>query len=83
MSLRRFTKRQKQERGHLNSQPIWKERSRMEVARIVGPPGPSAVLLLLSYLSLNDTNSGFDSILLLAVGTALAIAGSAAILSNK
>lgn len=55
----------------------------MEVARIVGPPGPSAVLLLLSYLSLNDTNSGFDSILLLAVGTALAIAGSAAILSNK
>jgi ABC-type nickel/cobalt efflux system permease component RcnA len=56
---------------------------KMKVARIIAPFGLSVVLFVLSYLSLKDMNEGFYSILLLAIGIALVIVGSAAIFSNK
>ena len=55
----------------------------MKVARIVAPFSLSAVLFILSYLSLKDIGGGFYSILLLIIGIALAIVGTAAIFSNK
>jgi hypothetical protein len=55
----------------------------MKVARIIAPFSLSAVLFVLSYLSLRDMNEGFYSILLLVIGIALAIVGSTAIFSNK
>jgi hypothetical protein len=55
----------------------------MKVARIIAPFGLSVVLFVLSYLSLKDMNEGFYSILLLVIGIALVIVGSAAIFSNK
>ena len=55
----------------------------MKVARIFAPYGLSAVLFILSYLSLKDIESGFYAILLLIIGIVLAIVGTAAIFSNK
>ena len=55
----------------------------MKLARIVAPFGLSAVLFVLSYLSLKDINSGFYSILLLVIGIALAIVGSVVTFSDK
>ena len=61
----------------------WKEDRRMKLARIIAPFSLSAVLFVLSYLSVKDINSGFYSILLLVIGIALAIVGSAAVFSDK
>jgi hypothetical protein len=55
----------------------------MKLARIIAPFSLSAVLFILSYLSLKDIESGFYSILLLIIGIALAAVGTAAIFSNK
>ena len=55
----------------------------MKLARIIAPFGLSAVLFVLSYLSVRDMNEGFYSILLLVIGIALAIVGSAAVFSDK
>ena len=55
----------------------------MKVARIVAPFGLSVVLFVLSYLSSKDIQSGFYSLLLMLIGIAFAIVGSAAIFSNK
>jgi len=56
----------------------------MKVARIVAPFSLSVVLFILSYLSVkDDVGGGFYSILLLIIGIALVIVGSAAIFSNK
>jgi hypothetical protein len=55
----------------------------MKLARIVAPFSLSAVLFVLSYLSLKDINEGFYSILLLVIGIALAIVGSTAVFSDK
>jgi len=55
----------------------------MKLARIIAPFSLSAVLFVLSYVSLRDIESGFYSILLMVIGIALLIVGSAAIFSNK
>jgi hypothetical protein len=55
----------------------------MRLAKIVAPFSLSAVLFILSYLSLKTMNEGFYSLLLLAIGIALIIVGSAAIFSNR
>lgn len=55
----------------------------MKLVRIIAPFSLSAVLFLLSYLSLRDIESGFYSILLLVIGIALAIVGSVALFSNQ
>jgi hypothetical protein len=55
----------------------------MKVARIIAPFSLSAGLFVLSYLSLKTMNEGFYSILLLVIGIALAIVGSAAVFSTK
>jgi len=55
----------------------------MKLARIIAPFSLSAVLFILSYLSLKDIESGFYSILLLIIGVALVGVGIAAIFSNK
>ena len=55
----------------------------MQVARIVAPFGLSAVLFILSYVSLKDIESGFYSILLLVIGIALAAVGTVAIFSKE
>jgi ABC-type nickel/cobalt efflux system permease component RcnA len=55
----------------------------MNLARIIAPFSLSAVLFFLSYASLKDIGSGFYSILLMVIGIALVIVGSAAIFSNK
>jgi ABC-type nickel/cobalt efflux system permease component RcnA len=55
----------------------------MKLARIVAPFSLSAVLFVLSYVSLKDIGSGFYSILLMVIGIALVIVGGAAIFSNK
>ena len=55
----------------------------MKVARIVAPFGLSAVLFILAYLSSKDSGSGYFPIMLMGIGIALAIVGSAAIFSNK
>ena len=55
----------------------------MKLARIIAPFSLSAVLFILSYLSLKDIGSGFYSILLIVIGIVLAIVGVAAIFSNR
>jgi hypothetical protein len=55
----------------------------MKLARIIAPFSLSAVLFILSYLSLKDIESGFYSMLLLIIGIVLAIVGIAAIFSSK
>jgi hypothetical protein len=55
----------------------------MKVARIVAPFGLSAVLFILAYLFSRDSGSGYFPIMLMGIGIALAIVGSAAIFSNK
>jgi hypothetical protein len=55
----------------------------MKLARIIAPFSLSAVLFILSYLSLKDIESGFYSIILLIIGLAIAVVGAAAIFSNK
>jgi len=55
----------------------------MKLARIVAPFSLSAVLFVLSYLSVKEIESGFYSILLLVIGIAVAAVGAAAIFSNK
>jgi len=55
----------------------------MKVARIAAPFGLSAVLFILAYLSSKDPGSGYFPIMLMGIGMALAIAGIAAIFSNK
>lgn len=55
----------------------------MKLVRIIAPFSLSAVLFLLSYVSLRDIESGFYSILLLVIGIALAIVGSVALFSNQ
>lgn len=55
----------------------------MKLARIIAPFSLSAVLFVLSYVSLKDIESGFYSILLLIIGIALAIVGTVAVFSNE
>ena len=55
----------------------------MKVAKIVAPFSLSAVLFILSYVSLKDIGSGFYSILLMGIGIVLIGVGIAAIFSNK
>jgi len=55
----------------------------MKLARIIAPFSLSAVLFILSYVSLKDIESGFYSILLLIIGIALAIVGTVAVFSNE
>jgi len=55
----------------------------MKIARIIAPFSLSAVLFVLSYVSLKDIESGFYSILLLIIGIALAIVGTVAVFSNE
>ena len=55
----------------------------MKLARIIAPFSLSAVLFILSYLSLKDIESGFYSILLLIIGIALAIVGTVAVFSHE
>ena len=55
----------------------------MKLARIIAPFSLSAVLFVLSYLSVRDMNEGFYSILLMVIGIALAIVGSTAVFSDK
>ena len=55
----------------------------MKLARIVAPFSLSAVLFILSYMSLKDIESGFYSILLLIIGVVLVVVGIAAIFSDK
>jgi hypothetical protein len=55
----------------------------MKLARIIAPFSLSAVLFVLSYLSVKDMDQGFYSILLLIIGIALAIVGSTAVFSDK
>ena len=55
----------------------------MKIARIIAPFGLSAVLFILSYVSLKDIESGFYSILLMVIGVVLVGVGIAAIFSNK
>ncbi len=55
----------------------------MKVARIIAPFSLSAVLFILSYVSLKDIGSGFYSILLMVIGVGLVVVGIAAIFSDK
>jgi hypothetical protein len=55
----------------------------MKLARIIAPFSLSAVLFILSYVSLKEIESGFYSILLLVIGVVLVIVGIAAIFSDK
>jgi len=55
----------------------------MKLARIIAPFGLSTVLFVLSYLSSLDPRSGYFPIVLLVIGIALAIVGSAAVFSDK
>jgi ABC-type nickel/cobalt efflux system permease component RcnA len=55
----------------------------VKLARIIAPFSLSAVLFILSYVSLKDIGSGFYSILLMVIGVALVVVGIAAIFSNK
>jgi len=55
----------------------------MKLARIIAPFSLSAVLFILSYVSLKDIGSGFYSILLMVIGVALVVVGIAAIFSDK
>jgi hypothetical protein len=55
----------------------------MKLARILAPFGLSAVLFILSYLSSRDSGSGIFPLMLMAIGVVLAVAGIAAVFSNK
>ncbi len=55
----------------------------MKLARIIAPFSLSAVLFILSYLSSKDPGSGYFPILLLVIGIAFSIIGTAAIFSSK
>jgi tellurite resistance protein TehA-like permease len=55
----------------------------MKIAKIIAPFGLSAVLFILAYLSSRDSESGFFPIMLLGIGTILALVGIAAIFSDK
>jgi hypothetical protein len=55
----------------------------MKLARIIAPFSLSAVLFILSYVSLKDIGSGFYSILLMVIGIALVVVGIAAVFSDK
>ena len=55
----------------------------MKLARIIAPFSLSAVLFILSYMSLKEIESGFYSILLMIIGVVLAAVGIAAIFSDK
>ena len=55
----------------------------MKLARIIAPFSLSAVLFILSYVSLKDIGSGFYSVVLLIIGIALAAVGAAAAFSGK
>jgi hypothetical protein len=55
----------------------------VKLARIVAPFSLSAVLFILSYISLKEIESGFYSIMLLVIGIALVAIGTTAIFSNK
>ena len=55
----------------------------MKLAKIIAPFSLSAVLFILSYVSLKDIGSGFYSILLMVIGIALVVVGIAAIFSDK
>jgi len=55
----------------------------MKLARIIAPFSLSAVLFILSYVSLKDIGSGFYSILLMGIGIVLIGVGIAAIFSSK
>jgi ABC-type nickel/cobalt efflux system permease component RcnA len=55
----------------------------MKLARIIAPFSLSAVLFILSYVSLKDIGSGFYSILLMIIGIALVVVGIAAIFSDR
>jgi hypothetical protein len=55
----------------------------MKLAKIIAPFSLSAVLFILSYISLKDIGSGFYSILLMAIGIVLVGVGIAAIFSDK
>ena len=73
-----FVKRQNK-RGGIEMANQFERRA----AKIVAPFSLSAVLFILSYLSLKDIESGFYSILLLIIGVVLAAVGIAAIFSEK
>jgi len=55
----------------------------MKLARIIAPFSLSAVLFILSYLSLKDLGSGYFPIVLMGIGIVLAAVGITAIFSNK
>jgi hypothetical protein len=55
----------------------------MKLTKIIAPFSLSAVLFILSYVSLKDIGSGFYSILLMVIGIALVVVGIAAIFSDK
>ena len=55
----------------------------MKLARIIAQFSLSAVLFILSYVSLKDIGSGFYSILLMVIGIALVVVGIAAVFSDK
>jgi len=55
----------------------------MKLTRIIAPFSLSAVLFVLAYLSSMDPRSGYFPIILLVIGIALAIVGSAAVFSDK
>lgn len=55
----------------------------MKLARIIAPFSLSAVLFVLSYVSLRDIASGFYSMILLAIKIAPIIVGGAVIFSNN
>ena len=55
----------------------------MKVARIVAPFSLSAVLFILSYLSIKESGRGYFPIVLMGIGIVLAIVGIATVFSNK
>ena len=55
----------------------------MKLARIITPFSLSALLFVLSYLSSKDSGSGYFPLMLMGIGILAAIAGIAAIFSNK
>jgi hypothetical protein len=55
----------------------------VKLAKILAPFCLSAVLFILSYLSSRDSSSGLFPLMLLGIGIVLAIAGIAAIFSEK
>ena len=55
----------------------------MKLARIVAPFSLSAVLFILAYLSSQENSNSYFPIMLMGIGIALALVGSAAVFSNK